>query len=100
MIRLPPRSTRTYALFPDATLFRSKGEGGADRHPGAGAVTGLEARPAELLDSTVAPDPLGDVEGAVAVRVLLGDEHQHVVVEAQRHVGPPVTLAALRRAHV
>src|SRR3546814_7262966 len=24
MIRLPPRSTRTYTLFPDTTLFRSR----------------------------------------------------------------------------
>src|SRR3546814_19554703 len=33
LIRLPPRSTRTYTLFPYTTLFRSKGggreEGGA-----------------------------------------------------------------------
>src|SRR3546814_8503768 len=29
MIRPPPRSTRTYTLFPYTTLFRSRGEGGA-----------------------------------------------------------------------
>src|SRR3546814_12498884 len=26
MLRRPPRSTRTYTLFPDATLFRSPGD--------------------------------------------------------------------------
>src|SRR3546814_2836548 len=35
MIRLPPRSTRTYTLFPYTTLFRSAGSQGnvTSRHP-------------------------------------------------------------------
>src|SRR3546814_680642 len=33
MIRRPPRSKRTYTLFPYTTLFRSSGDG---RHPGRG----------------------------------------------------------------
>src|SRR3546814_5897076 len=34
MIRRPPRSTRTYTLFPNTTLFRSNRRGGLARKPG------------------------------------------------------------------
>src|SRR3546814_2668263 len=34
MLRRPPRSTRTDTLFPDTTLFRSRGEGRRDPRPG------------------------------------------------------------------
>src|SRR3546814_11545508 len=44
MIRRPPRSTRTYTLFPDTTLFRSQSEqfararsGDTFQYPGRGA---------------------------------------------------------------
>src|SRR3546814_12847806 len=38
MIRRPPRSTRTYTLFPYSTLFRSPGDWGVQGpwHPGCG----------------------------------------------------------------
>src|SRR3546814_1937456 len=65
MIRLPPRSTRTYTLFPDTTLFRS----GDDRHArraaqgrrrGCGAVRLRQARqlfrtPGRPLDQAISP---------------------------------------------
>src|SRR3546814_7915986 len=38
MIRLPPRSTRTYTLFPYPTLFRSAGGQAQPRREGAGAA--------------------------------------------------------------
>src|SRR3712207_6906800 len=60
MIRRPPRST----LFPYTTLFRSRGEAGAevvDRDPGAGRVQGVQA----------APD-------------LLGVAHQHALGEDRK----------------
>jgi hypothetical protein len=57
--------------------------------PGAGAVADLRTGPAELLDAAVLPDPGGVVQRPVAVGLLLGDDDDRVVVEAQRHVQPP-----------
>src|SRR3546814_1417457 len=50
MIRLPPRSTRTYTLFPYTTLFRSRRRARAElRHLlGVGAVLAAP-RPREVL---------------------------------------------------
>src|SRR3546814_12038171 len=47
MIRRPPRSTRTYTLFPYTTLFRSKMPHNSDLHgvtgPGGGAASSFTA---------------------------------------------------------
>src|SRR3546814_9168609 len=45
MIRRPPRSTRTYTLFPYTTLFRSEGSSdgeGADRRQGSVPTEGRQ----------------------------------------------------------
>ena len=54
-------------------------------------------RPAQLLDPAVGPHPLGVVERAVAVGLLLRDHDDLEVVEAQRHVEPPEPAATARR---
>src|SRR3546814_6259901 len=63
MIRRPPRSTRTYTLFPYTTLFRSVGEFGvvARAAPGAGdqqhglTLSMRHAGGAVLVDQVAAP---------------------------------------------
>src|SRR3546814_950352 len=47
MIRRPPRSTRTYTLFPDTTLFRSSDKRSASRPEPSGS----RARPSALPGS-------------------------------------------------
>src|SRR3546814_16079138 len=78
MIRRPPRSTRTYTLFPDTTLFRSAGDDGRqwrDDEAGAGLADDLpQRRPddqrAEQRDADVdAKNAEG--HGAGSVQVLL-----------------------------
>src|SRR3546814_10363548 len=60
MIRRPPRSTRTYTLFPYTTLFRSPGDVGGQSHcvdhfgVAKGAVNAV-ARPAGM--DGCQPDP-------------------------------------------
>src|SRR3546814_1384784 len=49
MLRLPPRSTRTYTLFPYTTLFRSQ-----DSDP---AGTGIREHIGRVLAVPPAPDP-------------------------------------------
>ena len=61
-------------------------------YAGAGGVADVDLRPAELLDPAVLPDARAVVERAVAVGVLLDDQHDGVVVELHRHVEPPHAL--------
>ncbi len=49
-------------------------------------------RPAELLAPAVLPDPGAVVERPEAVGVLLEDQHDGVLLEAERHVEPPHAL--------
>src|SRR3954447_2170263 len=56
---------------------------------GAGPVVDLHPRPAELVHTTVAPDPDRVVERPVAGAVLLCDQHDGELLEPQRHVEPP-----------
>src|SRR3546814_10649938 len=63
MIRRPPRSTRTDALFPYTTLFRSR------LHPTAGRGRDLPGLPAEEAgDRAGRADRRGDERGAGAPR--------------------------------
>src|SRR3546814_13557045 len=77
MIRLPPRSTLTYTLFPYTTLFRSIGSGSVanagndviDAH--ADAVGDLIAGDAASSDptggnATVTNDAVSDLDGPLA----------------------------------
>src|SRR3546814_19380446 len=86
MIRRPPRSTRTYTLFPYTTLFRSVGEFGvvARAAPGAGdqqhglTLSMRHAGGAVLVDQVAAPEALqgegcGDGVGPV-VRHQVGED--------------------------
>src|SRR4051812_8804524 len=57
--------------------------------PGAGAVVDLHARPPELVDAPVPPHPHRVVQGAMPLAVLLRDQHDRELLEAQRHVEPP-----------
>src|SRR3546814_6210584 len=88
MTRRPPRSTRTYTLFPYTTLFRShggerRGDGACQRRPGPGP----RHRPGgQLLDpagrremaavgrhaagKTGVPDPSGHAQPAVLARLV------------------------------
>src|SRR3546814_15804649 len=77
MLRRPPRSTRTYTLFPTTTLFRSiAGRAGFDRYGGkaveAGTSATLEDRKiglariglaAKIEAAVVAHDRPGDTAG-------------------------------------
>src|SRR3954466_14009838 len=56
---------------------------------GAGPVVDLHPRPAELVHTTVAPDPDRVVERPVAGAVLLRDQHDGELLEPHRHVEPP-----------
>ena len=69
---------------------------GVLRVTAARAVADVVLRPAELLDPAVGPHPLGVVERAVPVGLLLHDHDDLEVVEAQRHVEPPEAAAACR----
>src|SRR3546814_8240622 len=63
MILRPPRSTRTYTLFPYTTLFRSPHA--SSRHHGRSSCspqrggTGRSPRQADLTSSTTAPEAYG-----------------------------------------
>src|SRR3546814_20016275 len=56
MIRRPPRSTRTYTLFPYTTLFRS--------HPAPPAIRGRAAVPRLAVGTLSRPSRQGDAHGA------------------------------------
>src|SRR4051794_39264990 len=71
---------------------RGAGARRAGRDAAAGGVADGDLWPAELLDAPVVPDPVAVVEGAVAVGVLLEDQHHGVLLEAERDVGPPHAL--------
>src|SRR3546814_12803175 len=65
MIRRPPRSTRTYTLFPDTTLFRSA----------VGAAEQLARAPAEQRLARQAEQALGGVVGGDHPRLgVQGDD--------------------------
>src|SRR3546814_7786276 len=73
MIRLPPRSTRTYTLFPDTTLFRSSG-GGPAMQSLLGNITHMTFLSYAALKSQIAAGkvkPLA-VTGATRIR---SEEH-------------------------
>src|SRR3546814_11784935 len=80
MIRRPPRSTRTYTLFPYTTLFRS------------GAVAAPDDKWLRQLAALrqVAGDRLEDVgEGGDAFgRAVLVDHHRHVDALAAETIEP------------
>src|SRR3546814_2521459 len=128
MIRRPPRSTRTDTLFPYTTLFRSAGPdpdvGVEDRlhlehhvaqpqrasfdapeQAGPSTVPGeVVLGPAEVVDAAVGPEAHGLLEHPAAVVALLADEHERVVLHADRRVEPAEAGAGLAgqigRAHV
>src|SRR3546814_17209305 len=93
MIRLPPRSTLTYTLFPYTTLFRSIGSGSVanagnvviDAH--ADAVGDLIAGAAASSDptggnATVTNDAVADLVGPLAAAgtdVLAGGNGSHTL---------------------
>ncbi len=64
---------------------------------GAGAVADLGLRPAQLAVPLTGPDEGGVVQRAVAVGVLLGDDHQEAVLEADRAPDPVETLGGVVR---
>src|SRR3546814_5912699 len=69
MVRRPPRSTRTYTLFPYTTLFRSD----AIRHPAAAHHLG---RRAQILDAAVGTAADEDMlHGNVPQRRAGGEAH-------------------------
>src|SRR3546814_18857920 len=74
MIRLPPRSTRTYTLFPYTTLFRSGTRHDADVDAHLRRLSELPARRARrsLADGF----GRGGVQDPRARRVPHGGEHQ------------------------
>src|SRR3546814_8881803 len=96
MIRRPPRSTRTYTLFPYTTLFRSAAGGpeGAGQHLGeqarsahahhqdvVGVASELVAAGGEvvevvehLLHDWDPAEPVGDLGGIVAPQGVVGFE--------------------------
>src|SRR3546814_18608314 len=64
MIRLPPRSTRTYTLFPYTTLFRSLFRGGARIvGPNAVDVAGSHLTAEKILIASGAKPTIPDVHG-------------------------------------
>src|SRR3546814_6891824 len=93
MIRLPPRSTRKYTLFPYTTLFRSEdnadvramvvsqlhalGYRVTEADSGRAALAILErGDPVDLLFSDVVmPGAIGGVQLANAARALRSEEH-------------------------
>src|SRR3546814_14457651 len=104
MIRRPPRSTRTYTLFPYTTLFRSVGtvadrmREGRQRYPDPEQI-----EPRALIINPVPLGAIGDAHRADLPRRFLGapGRRRH----RARHVGRPfergdavfVTRAAQRR---
>src|SRR3546814_6463419 len=125
MIRRPPRSTRTYTLFPYTTLFRSKvlhrgdefavgrraakfsrgcaGNGVFDRNSAVDAdshVTGLRELPGIRVGSAVLQGPRATGE-AIKPRVRARQQRNAAVNADERHeigrahVGTPVTNAHL-----
>src|SRR3546814_4549525 len=62
MIRRPPRSTRTDALFPYTTLFRSRGRPGLARRPSPRATPRHPEVPCRLSDRVLRwSDPPADL---------------------------------------
>src|SRR3546814_13522419 len=79
MIRRPPRSTRTYTLFPYTTLFRSEAD--------AGAVVGEEH---DMLVARLRRRIGTARRDRHAARHAEMDERHRAVVEAEEEVfGPP-----------
>ncbi len=64
---------------------------------GAGAVGDLGLWPAQLEVTQAGADQGGVVQGAVAVGVLLGDDHQEAVLEADRAPDPVEALGRVLR---
>src|SRR3546814_7799093 len=94
MIRLPPRSTSTYTLFPYTTLCRSVHQGGhvrtvADRRVGAFAEQ--KAQPADIV-------PLGDDDrrGFAGVRMARVDEGR-IVLQRLGRLGPVAIVDRLQK---
>src|SRR3546814_9594506 len=74
MIRRPPRSTRTDTLFPDTTVFRSRGLGSAD------AEARQRARPARTGDADArgGGEIIGDRDGLARLQIVAGDDGDRV----------------------
>src|SRR3546814_1446967 len=73
MIRPPPRSTRTYPLFPYTTLFRSL-QGGSDRPPRLGRLH-HPVGDARLDGRHQFPGAFRDLPRPAAVRRPAADHH-------------------------
>src|SRR3546814_14207955 len=72
MIRRPPRSTRTYTLFPYTTLFRSPGLRQVGRpDAGSGRRRGAAPRVRGQDAALARPDPSGVVDSPRRDRVLV-----------------------------
>src|SRR3546814_16219076 len=98
MIRRPPRSTRTYTLFPYTTLFRSSGmEARRDRL----ANVGLEVISHGIFARRVAREQQGEYRREqrmsckeAILRIHYGkDENPAVWVRPRRHSSEPVRIA-------
>src|SRR3546814_8939780 len=97
MIRRPPRSTRTYTLFPYTTLFRSP-----DRP--AGAVDGADAEALQLFPILLAKRHRlvgrdeGDIRRIAAQEQGLGDAVAVAADHADFPVGDFVPVAEDRKS--
>src|SRR3546814_1685015 len=97
MIRRPPRSTRTYTLFPYTTLFRSPpispqiGSGGSmffgKRHAHIAFLYSSAAIALALPTAAIAGDLVGSIVDASGTRALQGAEVEIVELGRVDHAG-------------
>src|SRR3546814_19697477 len=115
MLRLPPRSTRTDTLFPDATVFRSWPSGGenpAQQEQGESGWIELAGSPAADVRAAPDDDFIGRIRAAYPVeaeidRVLTrklrgrgGPEYAPVPLDGLVEGVAALIRAEIGRAHV
>src|SRR3546814_5738896 len=99
MIRRPPRSTRTYTLFPYTTLFRSRAARGGVLIKGGGPLETLGSLHALAFDKTgTLTEGRPRITDIVAASGVSDDELMKIAVAVESLSDHP--LAEIGRAHV